>query len=468
MPQTPRDDRTLRVMLVAELCNPEWVSVPLVGWSHARAIGRLPGVSALIVTHARSREAFLRAGLREGADADFVCIDNDHVYRPLSRIGHLLSGGKGKGWTTRAALAPPAYYEFERLICKELGGRIDAGEFDVVHRLTPLSPTLPSSFLPRRCRRAGVPFVLGPLNGGVPWPKGYDGVRRQEREYLSYVRDAYKLLPGYRLTRKLAGAILVASRDTLEQMPAWARDNCLYMPENAVDPARFSTRRAGPAGSPLRLAFVGRLVPYKGADVLIEAVAPLARAGRVTLTVAGEGPQRGDLEALIARENVGGAVTLVGNVPHEKVQEILADADLFAFPSIREFGGGVVLEAMAVGVPCLVVAYGGPAELVTPATGVTVPIGPRRDLVARFRAEIEALCDDPRRVDDMGDAAANRVGRLFTWDAKARTTRRVYDWVMDPANVDKPDFPLPLPDDFELPPPTREEPERSYITAGAA
>jgi hypothetical protein len=81
-----------------------------------------------------------------------------------------------------------------------------AGEFSLVHRLTPLSPTLPS-LLASRCKEIGVPFVWGPINGGVPWPAAFDRERRREREWLSYVRGAYRYLPGYRAsTRRCAAA----------------------------------------------------------------------------------------------------------------------------------------------------------------------------------------------------------------------------------------------------------------------
>ena len=54
---------------------------------------------------------------------------------------------------------------------------------DLVHRITPLAPVVPSS-LAGRCARLNVPLMLGPLNGGVPWPKEYPELRAAEREWL--------------------------------------------------------------------------------------------------------------------------------------------------------------------------------------------------------------------------------------------------------------------------------------------
>ena len=317
------------------------------------------------------------------------------------------------------------------------------GDYDVVHRLTPLTPTMPSK-LATRCKKIDVPFVLGPLNGGVPWPKGFDDRRRAEKEWLSYIRSAFKLLPGYRSTRRDASAILIASGDTLEQMPDSCRERCIYIPENGIDPERFGLLRERGAELPMRCVFLGRLVPYKGADLLIKATAEAMKRGELTIKIVGEGPQRSEIEQLVKELGVEGHVELCGWVAHTDVQRVLADSDFMAVPSIREFGGGVVLEAMALGLPAVVVDYGGPAELVTDTTGVRVPIGKPDAIIVGFRDAVAHFAKDPAHIDQLGKAAKARVDALFTWSAKAGQTLAVYRWLM--GTGDKPDFGMPFPD----------------------
>lgn len=414
-----------RVLVIAEMCNPEWVSVPLVGWQHAVALREVADVH--LVTQVRNREALARTELVEGDD--FTSIDSEAIAAGLWRLGSLLQGGEGKGFTTLMAASAPSYYYFEHLLWKRFAEDLKARRFDLVHRLTPLSPTHPS-LLARKLARIGVPFVLGPLNGGIPWPKGFDAARRAEREWLSYVRDAYRLLPGYRSTRAHAAAIIVGSRATLEQMPRRYHDRCVYIPENAVDPRKFSLRRTRTAELPLRLVFVGRLVPYKGADMLLHAAAPLLRAGKVRVDIIGDGPQRGELEGIIEQLDIGAGVRLRGWVEHAALQHELASHDVLAFPSVREFGGGVVLEAMAVGLVPLVVDYGGPAELVTRDTGLLIAPGSRSEIIERLRAALGRLAEDPGQVDRMSPKAVEQVIQGFTWQAKAQQVRSVYEWVL--------------------------------------
>jgi glycosyltransferase involved in cell wall biosynthesis len=413
------------VLLLAEAANPEWVSVPLIGWSLAAALRQVADVH--LVTQVRNRDAILRAGWVEGRD--FTALDTEAVARPVWRAGAVLRMGGGRGWTTLQALEQITYRYFERQVWRAFGAPLHAGAFDLVHRVTPLSPTLASPIAPRLAR-AGVPFVLGPLNGGVPWPAGFDAARRQEREWLSYVRGAYRMLPGRRATLA-ADAILAGSRHTLSEMPAAARDRCIYLPENAVDPARFWRRAAtGPDSGPLRACFIGRMVPYKGPDMLLDASADLLRAGRLRLDMIGDGPMLEGLRAQAAALGVTGGVTFHGWLAHAAVQDVAAACQVLAFPSIREFGGGVVLEAMALGLVPVVVDYAGPGELVVPGTGLTVPVGQRAAIVEGFRAALHGLADNPARLAPLAAAARARVEALFTWDRKAAQVASVYDWVL--------------------------------------
>jgi glycosyltransferase involved in cell wall biosynthesis len=435
--QAPSGGR-LRVLVIAELANPDWESVPLVGWSHWRALSK--HVDGHLVTHVRNRENILKAG---ESPSRFTAIDTAAVQRPVDQVGSLLRGrGNAGGLTTLTALNALSYYYFEHLLWRRFGRGIAAGEWDVVHRLTPLSPTTPS-LLAAKCAEHRVPFVLGPLNGGVPWPKGFAHARIAEREWLTYVREGYKLLPGYRSTRRHASAIITGSRDTREQVTKPYRDKTVYIPENAVDPARFTRRKLDSVTLPLKVAFVGRFTLYKGADMLLEAAAPLVRAGRVELDLIGDGIQAPALRALAAREGLPDTM-FAGWIKHHRLQERLGRSDVFAFPSIREFGGAVVLEAMALGLVPVVMDYGGPAELVTPSTGLLLPMGPRGEIVASMRAVLERLAEHPDEIRPMGERARARVMTRFTWDAKAAQVLEVYRWVL--GKREKPDFGMPLPD----------------------
>lgn len=412
------------VLVIAEAANPDWVSVPLVGWSMAQALRDVADVH--LVTQVRNRAAITAAGLVEGQT--FTALDSESVARPLNRLAQTLRMGSGKGWTMTTAINGLSYPYFEHLLWQRFGADIKAGKYDVVHRVTPLSPTVTSP-VAVRCQRAGVPFVMGPLNGGVPWPAGFDAERRREREWLSYVRGLYKLKPGRLRTLRAASAILTGSRHTQQEIPAALQQKTIYLPENAIDPARFNKTARQDVGGQLRGCFIGRLVPYKGPDMLLEAAAPLLRAGRLALDIIGDGPMRPELDALVQRLNVADAVTFHGRLAHCDVQDVAVRANVLTFPSIREFGGGVVLEAMALGVVPMVVDYAGPAELVTQETGFTVPIGPREQIIAGFTRQLEALAADPAVLPQIGHAARARALDQFTWAAKARQVALVYDWV---------------------------------------
>jgi glycosyltransferase involved in cell wall biosynthesis len=132
---------------------------------------------------------------------------------------------------------------------------------------------------------------------------------------------------------------------------------------------------------------------------------------------------------------LGQAVRFHGWLPHARVQEVLKDCDFMALPSVREFGGAVVLESMALGVPPIVADYGGPSELVDEATGIRVPFRDKPTLVQGMRRAIETVVGAPSALDGLGAAGRQKISREFTWDAKAEQIVKVYKKILDSRKV---------------------------------
>jgi glycosyltransferase involved in cell wall biosynthesis len=428
-----------KVLVIAESANPELSSSSLVGWSLSKALR--DDVDAHVVTHVRNREGLERAGWREGRE--YTAIDPGPVEHPINRFGDAVRKIVSLGWTWTTVLATVSYYYFEHQLWRRFGASIRLGEFDLVHRITPVSPATPS-LLAGHCRDAGVPFVWGPMNGGVPWPKEFRGALRREGEWLSYVRGLHRLLPGYELTRSAAAAVITGSSFAWREMERH-HDRCVYIPENAIEPSRFQVANSSPQSGPLRAAFAGRLVPLKGVDMLVDAAAPLVKAGRLAVDIIGDGPEMPALRRRVAEAGVVDGIRLHGWLDHLDVVRRLAGSHVFAFPSFREFGGGAVLEAMTLGLVPVVINHGGPGELVTEETGFRVPLGPRESVVDSFREILSGLVADPERARRMGARARQRVEKLFTWDVKARQIVEVYRWVLGERG--KPDFGMPLRED---------------------
>ena len=145
------------------------------------------------------------------------------------------------------------------------------------------------------------------------------------------------------------------------------------------------------------------------------------------------------LQQIVKENKLEGCVELIGRRTQAQIGELMRSADILAFPSIRELGAGVVVEAMATALPCIVVDYGGPGGLINSANGVKVPLGNKEHLVRAFSTEMELLANDPARRASLGHQAHQDALRMYAWTAKGKKTAEVYDWVLGREST-KPDF----------------------------
>ncbi len=188
-------------------------------------------------------------------------------------------------------------------------------------------------------------------------------------------------------------------------------------------------RRIGIPEDGLVVSFVGKLVPRKGVDALIEAMGLLAarEGGAPRLVMAGIGELREPLEHRAAALGVAHHITWLGKVPHDDVGWVMSTGDVFVLPSLSEGLPTVVCEAMACGLPVVATAVDGTPEIVDdPATGLLVQ---PRDPVG-LAAALARVLDDPALRAAMGAEALIRSGTDYTWAANARRMEAVYEAVI--------------------------------------
>lgn len=411
----------LRALLLAESCNPDWPSLPVVGYKYARALSERTDVT--LVTHVRNRPAIDR----EGDFAGHVhYIDTEWIARPLYRLATWLRGGDEVAWSTSQMMAYLPYLAFERQAWRAFRGALGRDKYDVVHRLTPMSPTMPS-YLAGRVHQ---PFVLGPLNGGLAWPAAFSGEQKREREGLRWLRGAYRHLPYARATYRHADAVLAAFGHTIADLDGVDPARVVPLPEIGFDPEMFHNagRRAPFSGpEPYRFLFAGRLVPYKVPEVVVRAFAKSERLAPHRLEIIGDGPEMGRLRAIVAEAGAEERVTFAGRKSQAEVAQAMRAADAFVFPSIRELGAGVVIEAMASGAVLIVTDYGAPGDLAAEKRGLRLPLGPRDALIAGCRAAMERCIDEPEEMAAIAARGRDYAFAGFTWEAKANFTTALYE-----------------------------------------
>ncbi|MDQ1847027.1 glycosyltransferase [Gemmobacter fulvus] len=182
-----------------------------------------------------------------------------------------------------------------------------------------------------------------------------------------------------------------------------------------IEPWRFAD--PAPLPAKLRLVAIGRFSEQKGFPLLIEALGQAVRQHPgLHLTLVGDGPLRGEIEALIETYTLRRHVTLTGWLPEARVREELAAAQALILPSFAEGLPMVVMEAMAAARPVIATAIAGLPELVVPETGWLVPAG---DALALADA-IDALAETPLpRLTAMGQTARQRVFARHDIDREA-------------------------------------------------
>jgi glycosyltransferase involved in cell wall biosynthesis len=425
-------NKKLKVLLIVEQCNPDWASVPLEGYNYFRGINNL--VEATLVTHIRNKPALEKHPEYE----KILYIEERSLSKQYYKMVEKITAKGRVNWPLYNALSYPIYEEFNQQVYQKFKGKILNGDYDIVHAITPIMPRYPFKVV-SVCQQT--PFILGPVNGGIPFPPGFQETARQEFAQFNFLRAVGRaLIPGYVETYKKADKVLAGSTYTLNLLKKLfaipdTRIELFY--ENGIaQEFLMSVKPAKEEGSQINLLFVGRLVPYKCADVVIESIGRLDQAiqSKIRFTIVGDGSERNNLENRVKELNLAEIVSFAGWVHQSATLDYYRKADIFCFPSIREFGGAVVIEAMACGLPCIVANNGGIGEYVNEETGFKIEPISREYLTQELTSKIKMLVEDDKLRESMSAKAIERA-KEFEWENKARKIVEIYEKMLGEKGV---------------------------------
>jgi glycosyltransferase involved in cell wall biosynthesis len=299
---------------------------------------------------------------------------------------------------------------------------IELFKIDIVHEPTPVSPRLPSMMY-----GLGVPVVIGPMNGNMTYPPGFRSRFLLERAFVPVARRltdmANYLVPG----KLRAEVLLVANERTRSALPFGCKGKVQLLCENGVEPDIWRRPDDLPARpiDGLRLVFFGRLVGWKGADMVLDIFAEVKKqTPSAELWIVGDGPERPRLQQQAKALGLSAAVTFHGWTTHEECPRLLSQCDVFLYPSVFDCGGAAVLEAMSLGLAVVALNWGGPGDYLASGGGVLVePVGRRRS-VAELAKAVQTLTPVKRR--ELGEAAHLIIRNHYTWPAKVQQIIGVY------------------------------------------
>jgi colanic acid/amylovoran biosynthesis glycosyltransferase len=242
--------------------------------------------------------------------------------------------------------------------------------------------------------------------------------------------DEFYDVPGYLLADKISAAKLVCAigffaRSQLMKISNPAQWDKIKITPLGVDPAVFVPRPFRSDSKTFEIICVGRLVPAKGQHVLLAAVERLLSQGRaVRLRLVGDGPDRDSLQRIAGNHGMAGQVIFEGAVNQDRIRGLFEQADAFALASFAEGIPVVLMEAMAMEIPCVTTWINGIPELIRNSIDGLL-VAPSDD--EGFAAAIARLMDDEELRRRIGVAGRRRV--MEKYDLKLNVARlgRVFE-----------------------------------------
>jgi len=257
-----------------------------------------------------------------------------------------------------------------------------------------------------------------------------DGVHDQRHSELHVRHLLLRLRPA--MAARRATLALAVTEETKARLLRLGTKRVELFSAMGMDAAAYARLCAIPIGrgGAVRFISMGRLLHWKGFHLGLRAFAA-ANLPDAEYWIVGDGPERPKLVELATRLRIANRVRFCGPQRWNDALQTLATCHVLVHPSLHDSGGFVCLEAMATGKPVLCLDLGGPAEQVTPLTGVKVAALTPEQAVSDLARAMTLLGNTPDLRHAMGEEGRRRVKSEYIWDTKGDRLDAMYESVLD-------------------------------------
>lgn len=424
--------RKLRVLTCAYACvleegSPVAGGEAVLGWNMVQQIGRFHQVWVLT---SASNQPGIEAALqrRPAPNLTFVYIELPRWLRPFLTF---LGGIQFYAYLWQVK----AYW-----VARKLHPKV---RFDAFHHLTYANDWMASyigALLP-------IPYVRGPGGGAHRTPKAFLGEysfrARFWEAFRSFGQWVLRHDPVFLRGQSRARVLLLCNREAADAVPSRHKTKVQWFPVNGISTEDLRIFNGGgaedisarnrvemPQGV-FHVLSAGKLLSLKGYSLAIRAFAPFAQGhSDVEFTLVGDGPEGGRLDRLIRDLGVEKQVHLRRWMPRQELLALMRQCDTFVFPSLRDGGGAVVVEAMAAGKPVICMDLAGPGMHVTADCGIKIPARSPAEAIGLMTEALERLYQHRLLSVKMGQAARVRAEQVYSWDHLGERLLKTYEEVL--------------------------------------
>lgn len=327
------------------------------------------------------------------------------------------------------AVVKPGYFLFYFKARSFLKKLLRKEKFDVIHQVAPLAWRYPSP-----AAGLGVPFIRGPVEGGLSTPEGLSKSTGEAEPKYYKLRNLDQWFWRYskplRRTFLEADKVMLAAPYVGDVIGISGASNVIVEPDHGLtDRQKIPQKIYDFEGrEKLIFLFVGRIIRTKGIRDAVRAVKrlPTDIRKKVEFVVVGDGPDLQACKDEAEKLEVLDVVKFLGWQTREEVDQWYKEADVFLFPSYREPTGGVLLEAMSFSLPVITCAYGGPDFLIDETSGIKISPDSEEQYSSDIAEAITTLVTDKTKLQSLSEGSWKRANGFFDWSTKRKRLTAIY------------------------------------------